>query len=62
MAMVFSSTCLVAVVIALGGSSLWNPASRRALIANGIFDFISLEILAYAGLVELMVYEFLSSN
>lgn len=62
MAMVFSITWLVAFVIALGGSSLLNPASRRALIANGFFDFISSEILTYAGFVDLMVYEFLFSN
>lgn len=62
MALAFSLTCPVAVAIGIGVRKSWVPGSRKALIANGVFDSISSGILIYTGLVELMAHEFLFSN
>ncbi|KAK5773683.1 low-affinity Zn(2+) transporter ZRT2 PWA37_004964 [Arxiozyma heterogenica] len=62
MALAFSLTCPIAVAIGIGVRNSWVPGSRRALIANGVFDSISSGILIYTGLVELMAHEFLFTN
>ncbi|EHN01228.1 Zrt2p [Saccharomyces cerevisiae x Saccharomyces kudriavzevii VIN7] len=62
MGLAFTLTSPIAVAIGIGVRHSWVPGSRRALIANGVFDSISSGILIYTGLVELMAHEFLYSN
>ncbi|CAI4047522.1 hypothetical protein SUVZ_12G1800 [Saccharomyces uvarum] len=62
MGLAFTLTSPIAVAVGIGVRHSWIPGSRRALIANGIFDSISSGILIYTGLVELMAHEFLYSN
>ncbi|EJS42719.1 zrt2p [Saccharomyces arboricola H-6] len=62
MGLAFTLTSPIAVAIGIGVRHSWIPGSRRALIANGVFDSISSGILIYTGLVELMAHEFLYSN
>lgn len=62
MGLAFTLTSPIAVAIGIGVRHSWVPGSRRALIANGIFDSISAGILIYTGLVELMAHEFLYSH
>lgn len=52
----------IAIAIGLGVRESYAPGSRKALIANGVFDAISAGILFYAGIVELMAHEFLYSG
>lgn len=52
----------IAIAIGLGVRNSYPPGSRKALIANGVFDSISAGILFYTGIVELMAHEFLYSN
>lgn len=62
MGLAFTLTSPIAVAIGIGVRHSWIPGSRKALIANGVFDSISSGILIYTGLVELMAHEFLFSN
>lgn len=62
MALGFTLSTPIAIAIGIGVRSSWVPESRKALIANGVFDSISSGILIYTGLVELMGREFLYSN
>ncbi|CCC68442.1 hypothetical protein NCAS_0B03580 [Naumovozyma castellii] len=62
MGLAFTFVTPVAIAIGLGVRHSWVPGSRRALIANGVFDSLSSGILIYTGLVELMAHEFLYSN
>ncbi|GMM55602.1 high-affinity Zn(2+) transporter [Maudiozyma humilis] len=62
MALAFALTTPIAVAIGIGVRHSFVPGSRKALIANGVFDSISSGILIYTGLVELMAHEFLYSN
>ncbi|CCD26034.2 low-affinity Zn(2+) transporter ZRT2 NDAI_0G02570 [Naumovozyma dairenensis CBS 421] len=62
MGLAFTITSPIAVAIGIGVRHSWIPGSRKALIANGVFDSISSGILIYTGLVELMAHEFLYSN
>lgn len=62
MGLAFTLTSPIAVAVGIGVRHSWIPGSRRALIANGVFDSISSGILIYTGLVELMAHEFLYSN
>ncbi|CUS13497.1 unnamed protein product [Tuber aestivum] len=60
--MAYGFTTPLAIGIGLGARSTLDPASRTALMLNGIFDAISAGILLYTGLVELMAHEFLFSK
>ncbi|PWW72566.1 ZIP zinc/iron transport family [Tuber magnatum] len=62
MGMAYGITTPLAIGIGLGARSTLDPASRTALMLNGIFDAISAGILLYTGLVELMAHEFLFSK
>ncbi|KAM3167494.1 Zinc-regulated transporter 2 [Saccharomyces cerevisiae] len=62
MGLAFTLTSPIAVAVGICVRHSWIPGSRRALIANGVFDSISSGILIYTGLVELMAHEFLYSN
>ncbi|KAK9451522.1 Zinc/iron permease [Limtongia smithiae] len=62
MGIVYGLTTPIAIAIGLGVRYSYNDSTRRALIANGIFDSLSAGILLYTGLVELMAHEFLFSN
>lgn len=62
MALGFTLTTPIAIGIGIGVEHSFIPGSRKALIANGVFDSISSGILIYTGLVELMAHEFLYSN
>lgn len=62
MALGFTLTTPIAIGIGIGVEHSFIPGSRKALIANGVFDSISSGILIYTGLVELMAHEFLYSH
>ena len=62
MAFAFTITSPIAIAIGIGVRHSWVPGSRKALIANGVFDSISSGILIYTGLIELMAHEFIFSN
>lgn len=62
MALGFTLATPIAIAIGIGVRSSWVPESRKALIANGVFDSISSGILIYTGLIELMAREFLYSK
>lgn len=62
LAFLYAMTTPIAIAIGLGVRHSLNLGSRKALIANGVFDSISAGILIYAGLVELMAFDFIYSN
>ncbi|KAJ2869645.1 hypothetical protein GGI22_000108 [Coemansia erecta] len=59
-AMVFTATTPTGIVVGLALRSVYEPQSRYALLLNGVLQSICTGILAYAGLVTLLVGGFSS--
>ncbi|KAL3715363.1 hypothetical protein ACJRO7_007142 [Eucalyptus globulus] len=62
MALFFSLTTPVGIVIGLGVSNVYDENSPTALIVEGIFNAASSGILVYMSLVDLLAADFMSSK
>lgn len=62
LAMAFTLTTPISIIVGFLLRNSFSPGSRRALITSGVVDAFSAGILIYTGLVELMANEFLYSN
>ncbi|GLJ17946.1 hypothetical protein SUGI_0315040 [Cryptomeria japonica] len=60
MALAFSFTTPVGIVVGIGISSTYNENSQTALVVQGLFDAASSGILIYMALVDLMAADFLT--
>ncbi|KAE8356682.1 Zinc/iron permease [Aspergillus coremiiformis] len=57
--LLYGLTTPISIAIGLGVRTTYNPASKTAMIVQGLLDAISAGILIYSGLVELLARDFL---